>query len=183
MKQPTNTLTLDAYKRLLARQEEQEKKRKARKKPGHEESTIQQSFVTWFRAAFPEHALMLFAVPNGGGRSRVESAIMKGEGVTAGVSDLIFLEAHGGYGALCIEFKTTRKESKQSKSQKIWQAAAEKAGNKYVIVRTLDEAICAAISYINMPINTMQARISVTELDFELCGLIPNPTGKSISKY
>ena len=32
---------------------------------------------------------MLFAVPNGGGRSRIEAGIMKAEGVTAGVSDLI----------------------------------------------------------------------------------------------
>ena len=82
--------------------------------------------------------MMLFAVPNGGGRSRIEASIMKGEGVTAGVADLILLEARGGYGSLCIEMKTGDKSSKQRPSQKAWQEAAEKAGNKYAVVRTFE---------------------------------------------
>lgn len=91
MKKPTNTLPLDAYQRLLAQQEKNER----RARPRHQESTLQKTCVAWFRTQYPDHALMLFAVPNGGGRSRIESAIMKGEGVTAGVADLILLEARG----------------------------------------------------------------------------------------
>ena len=134
MKKPTNTLPLDAYQRLLAQQEKNDR----RARPRHQESTLQRTCVAWFRAQYPEHALMLFAVPNGGGRSRIEGAIMKGEGVTAGVADLILLEARGGYGSLCIEMKTRDKASKQRPSQKAWQEAAEKAGNKYAVIRTFE---------------------------------------------
>ena len=90
-----NTIPLDAYQRLLAQQE----KNTRRSRPRHQESTLQKTCVSWFRAQYPDHALMLFAVPNGGGRSRIEASIMKGEGVTAGVADLILLEARGGYGS------------------------------------------------------------------------------------
>ena len=144
-------MALDAYRRLLAQQEESDRKAKRRKKPGHEESLLQRACVAWFRAQYPEHALMLFAVPNGGGRSRIEAGIMKAEGVTAGVSDLILLEARGGYGALCIEMKTTEKSSRQRASQKAWQTAAERAGNRYEVVRTLEEFQFIVNLYMSLP--------------------------------
>lgn len=131
-----NALPLDAYQRLLAQQE----KNAHRARPRHLESTLQRECVKWFRGLYPDHALLLFAVPNGGGRSRIEAGIMKAEGVTAGVADLILLEARGGWGALCIEMKTRDKSaSRQSASQKAWQAAAEQAGNRYSVVRTFAE--------------------------------------------
>ena len=105
----------------------------------HEESQLQKDCVTWFRLQYPSRALILFAVPNGGGRSPIEAAIMKAEGVVAGVADLILLEARGNYGALCIEMKTRSSKSRQSPNQKIWQQAAERYGNAYVIVRSFEE--------------------------------------------
>lgn len=149
---PTNSIALDAYKRLLAQQEESERKaRRKPKKPQHEESNIQRACVAWFRAQYPEHALMLFAVPNGGGRSRIEGGIMKAEGVTAGVSDLILLESRGGYGSLCIEMKTRRKRSAQSEKQRAWQKAAERAWNKYVVCRSLEEFQQVVKRYMYLP--------------------------------
>lgn len=145
-----DTMTVDAYRALLALQDKQEgRKRTPRKK--HAESEIQRSCVSWFREEFPQHALMLFAVPNGGGRSRTEGAILKGEGVTAGVSDLILLEARGGYGALCIEMKTRSKRSGQSDRQREWQAAAEAAGNKYVVARSLEAFKAVIYAYMSQP--------------------------------
>lgn len=132
---PDNTIPLDAYQRLLAQQE----KNVRRSRPRHQESTLQRQCVAWFRTLYPRHATMLFAVPNGGGRSRTEAAIMKAEGVTAGVADLILLESRGGYGCLCIEMKTGDKASRQSASQKSWQKATENAGNKYAVTRSFDE--------------------------------------------
>lgn len=147
MVKPDNTLPVDAYQRLLAQQE----KGQRRARPRHEESSLQRAFVAWFRAQYPDHALMLFAVPNGGGRSKIESAIMKGEGVTAGVADLILLEARGGWGSLCIEWKTRSKDSRQSANQKKWQAAAERAGNRYVVVRSLEAGKAVATEYMGLP--------------------------------
>ena len=142
-----NTLPLDAYQRLLAKQEEETR----RARPRHQESTLQRTCVSWFRAQYPDHALMLFAVPNGGGRSRIEGAIMKGEGVTAGVADLILLEARGGWGSLCIEMKTREKGSRQRPSQKAWQEAAERAGNRYVVIRSFEAFRAVASEYMSLP--------------------------------
>lgn len=134
---------------------------KERKPQRHEESRLQESCVTWFRLQYPKLALLLFAVPNGGKRThrtivragRVityspEAKQMKKEGVTAGVADLILLKPSGGYASLCIEMKTTEKGSEQRESQKAWQQAAEKAGNKYVVCRTLEGFISVVNDYL-----------------------------------
>ena len=88
-------------------------------------------------------ALNLFAVGNGGARNRIEAAIMKGEGVTAGVADMILLAARNGYHGLCIEFKhdktATSRKTYQSPEQKAWQQAVENEGYKYAVVRSFDE--------------------------------------------
>lgn len=159
MKKPTNVLPVDAYQRLLAQQETNTR----RARPRHQESTLQRTCVSWFRAQYPEHALMLFAVPNGGGRSRIEGAIMKGEGVTAGVADLILLEARGGYGSLCIEMKTRDKASKQRPSQKSWQEAAENAGNLYAVVRDFEGFQAIVRDYMTLP-SSLRITISAAEL-------------------
>ena len=106
-------------------------------KPRHIESHIQRNCVKWFGLQYPKLRLVLFAVPNGGGRNRREAAIMKGEGVTAGVADVILLKPSGGYASLCVEFKT--QDGTQQPSQKEWQKAAEENGNKYVIVRSFED--------------------------------------------
>ncbi len=112
----------------------------------HEESRIQQGCVRWFRYQFPNLARLLFAVPNGGARDRVTGAILKGEGVVAGVSDLILLVPAGPYHALCVEMKT--RTGHQSASQKEWQAEVEKHGYRYVVCRSLDDFINAVYGYL-----------------------------------
>lgn len=106
-------------------------------KPRHIESYLQRNCLKWFRLQHPNLRLLLFAVPNGGARNKREAGILKAEGVTAGVADMILLTPSGGYGSLCIEFKT--EDGRQQQTQKEWQQAAETAGNKYVIVRSFDD--------------------------------------------
>lgn len=125
----------------------------------HAESQIQQSSVFWFRRQYPELALNLFAVPNGGGRSALEASILKGEGVTAGVADMLLLVPSGKYHGLCIEFKHQAYKAENGKlklaktyqrpEQKIWQEAVEKQGYHYAVVRTLEEFINLINSYLN----------------------------------
>lgn len=124
-----------------------------RRRPQHQESRIQQSCVRWFRLQYPKLALNLFAVGNGGARGKTEAAIMKGEGVTAGVADLLLLapSASGEFHGLCIEMKTTQKGSRQSDSQKVWQAAVEAEGYKYVVCRSIEEFMAAVTGYIPPP--------------------------------
>lgn len=141
----------DGYRQLLLRQAQMEREHKDRKATRHEESHLQRQCVAWFRLQYPKLARLLFAVPNGGGRSKVEAGIMKAEGVTAGVSDLILLVPRGGHGALCIEMKTDSRGSRQSEAQKEWQKDVESQGYMYVVVRTLDEFMKVVRHYLSLP--------------------------------
>ena len=88
----------------------------------------------------------MFAVPNGGLRGKREAAIMKAEGMTAGVADMILLMPRKGYASLCIEFKTEK--GRQTQNQKDWQHEAGKHGNKYVIVRNFSQFVKEITAYL-----------------------------------
>lgn len=103
----------------------------------HEESNIQIHCVKMFRLMFPNLSRVLFAVPNGGNRDRVTGAILKAEGVVAGVADLLLLHPSGKYHGLCIEMKTPK--GRQQPSQVDWQKEVEHQGYKYVVCHSVDE--------------------------------------------
>lgn len=102
----------------------------------HLESALQKDCVQWFRYQYPRLARLLFSVPNGGKRGKVEAAILKAEGAVSGVSDLILLVSNGVYHSLCIEMKQGK--GKQSENQKEWQKAAELYNNKYVVCNSFE---------------------------------------------
>lgn len=112
------------------------------------ESSTQRAFIAWFRMQHREYAPLCFAVPNGGSRNVKEAAGLKAEGVVAGVADILLTVPRGGFGALGLEFKTAT--GRQSPAQKAWQAAFEAAGNKYAIVRSIDEAITEITKYLQL---------------------------------
>lgn len=112
----------------------------------HEESNIQRWCVYWFRRQYPRLARLLFAVPNGGARNRVTASILKGEGVVAGVSDLILMVPAGGYHALCIEMKTAK--GRQQPSQKEWQTEVEAQGYRYAVCRSVEDFIALVREYL-----------------------------------
>jgi hypothetical protein len=93
--------------------------------------------LKWFRLQYPGLAKILFAVPNGGLRTRIEAKILIGEGVVHGVSDCILLKSNHQYSSLCIEFKAPG--CKQTELQKSWQELVEKHGNKYIVCTSFDE--------------------------------------------
>lgn len=68
--------------------------------------------------------LTYFAVPNGGKRSKIEAAIMKGLGTRAGVPDLCIMITHGP--TLFIELKSDT--GKVSNVQLGWQSWINKSG-------------------------------------------------------
>ena len=160
---PTDTITADAYQRLLREQAQRETKNKRPK--GHPEHDLQVACVAWFRAQYPEDAAMLFAVPNGGSRNAIEAKRLKDEGATAGVSDLVYLEARGGYGALCIETKTRRRGSGQSDKQKEWQLEAERHGNKYVVARDFAAFCREIVAYKRLPLTRNNQRVTLSGSD------------------
>ena len=103
----------------------------------HIESSIQRQCVAWFRLQHPRYALLLVANANGGKRSHIEAAIMKGEGVTAGVADLTLYLPNSEHHGLCIEMKTAK--GRQSEHQKLWQKLVQGAGYRYKVCHSLEE--------------------------------------------
>ena len=130
----------------------------------HEESKLQQSCIRWFRYAYPQYAYCMFAVPNGGYRNAKEAGILKADGVVAGVADLILLLPRQGFGSLCIEMKT--RTGTQRMSQKVWQEECEKAGNRYVVVRSFDKFREVVVDYLgeNDGLDVQSARKQLSNL-------------------
>ena len=112
----------------------------------HEESNIQINCVRWFRLAYPKLRTLLCAIPNGGARDAVTGAILKAEGVVAGVADLILFVPNQQSPYLCIEMKTPK--GRQSDAQKEWQKSVESVGAKYVVCRSLDDFMQAVKDYL-----------------------------------
>lgn len=104
-----------------------------------EEERLQTGCIRWFDYQFPELSKLLFAVPNGGSRNKVEAYNLKRQGVRSGVSDLIFLHPTNEYSFHCIEFKSSI--GRQSKEQKEFQQVVELMGGKYHLVRDFDSFV------------------------------------------
>ena len=122
-------------------------KKPAKRKRKNEEAEIQSEFFSQAKLFFPQIPdKLLFAVPNGGSRNKIEAANLKRQGTKAGVSDVILLIPKGGYASLCLEFKT--EVGKQSQHQKEFQKQAESCGSKYVIVRSVKDAVDEVRSYL-----------------------------------
>lgn len=120
-----------------------------RRPPRSLEHGLQSAFVRCFRLKYPSMVHNLFAVPNGGYRTKTTAANMKAEGQLSGVSDLIFLKRKGKCGALCLEAKI--KGNYQSPTQKEWQKRIESDGFKYAIFHSVEEGMQIVENYLNLP--------------------------------
>lgn len=104
---------------------------------------------------------LFFAVPNGswlGGKTPGARAAlmqkMKGEGLTPGVSDLLYLQPRGVYSYLAIEMKTEKRRNEKDGGLSLEQVeflhAAREAGALAVVCYGADEAIRAFDEYMGM---------------------------------
>ena len=75
------------------------------------------NWITFAKAATPELD-MLYHIPNGGTRNKIEAANFKRQGVRAGVPDLCLPVACGNYHGLYIELKYGK--NTPTKKQKDW---------------------------------------------------------------
>lgn len=100
----------------------------------NKEHDLQVTMIKWFRLQYPGLAFSLFSVPNGANTSQRVGAYMKAEGLTSGVSDLIFYQNGCVY---FIEVKTDK--GRQNDNQKLFEKNVVKEGLNYYIVRSLDE--------------------------------------------
>lgn len=112
------------------------------------EHWLQCACVRWFALEYPSLRGRLFAVPNGGRRDAVTGALLKDEGVTAGVADLVLLKTSAGRGALLVELKTP--SGRLSATQKAWAEAVCRDGEyEYAVCRSVEEFAGAVRSYLD----------------------------------
>jgi len=70
----------------------------------HPEQDLQRACVKWFKIQYPN--ILIFHPANGGFRTKIEAAIMKGIGVMPGIPDLVICHNNGESGALFVEMKS-----------------------------------------------------------------------------
>jgi hypothetical protein len=100
------------------------------------EDQLQADCLAWFRSAYPAESGMMFAVPNGGQRNKLQAAQMVATGVTAGVPDLVWVTLSGA--VVMIEMKTAK--GTLSPVQKTWhRKAGERLANRLFVVRSVAE--------------------------------------------
>lgn len=90
----------------------------------------------------------LFAIPNGGQRSRVTGAMLKAEGVKSGVPDLCLPAPSGNYHGLFMELKR-RDGGKVSPAQADWIKRLNQAGYLAIVAFGAKEAIQIIKDYLD----------------------------------
>ena len=101
----------------------------------------QVAFVAEFRLRWPD--AWIYAVPNGGKRSKAAAGKLKAEGVTPGVPDLPVPAWK-----LWIEMKR-QKGRVVSKAQEEWRGHLEDAGHTVLVCRGRDDAIRQVMQFLD----------------------------------
>lgn len=94
------------------------------------EATEQQAVIRWagyMSGRYPELEL-LYHIPNGGSRNKIEAANLKQQGVKSGVPDLCLPVGKGKYNGLYIEMKFGR--NKPTKNRQNGYISSESADIK-----------------------------------------------------
>lgn len=115
---------------------------------GGSEHAIQTALFVWANnnvQTYPE-LRWLFAIPNGGLRSKVQGAKLKAEGVKSGVSDLCLPVARLGYHGLFIEMKRPKK--KPSDEQKEFSSFVLTQGYLWVLSESWQHARDCIVYYL-----------------------------------
>ncbi|SCY03476.1 VRR-NUC domain-containing protein [Ruminococcus sp. YE282] len=104
-------------------------------------------WTTFIRAEYPEVNLM-FHIPNGGSRNKLEAANLKRQGVKAGVPDLFLPVSRGGYHGLFIELKCGK--NKTTAKQNEWLKNLSEQGYAVSVCYGCNEAIKKILKYLKL---------------------------------
>lgn len=140
-----------SYTCLRAAQKERQARKEAEAlaREQHDEASEQRALFEWARlqaGKYPE-LQYLYHVPNGGRRDAKEAAMLKAEGVRAGVPDLFLPAARGGYHGLYIELKR-KKGGKLSREQEQWLAYLNSAGYRALCIHGWENAANEILKYV-----------------------------------
>lgn len=115
------------------------------------EATEQETVIQWCgwqQGKYPELKL-IYHIPNGGSRNKLEAANLKRQGVKAGVPDLCLPVARNGFHGLYIEMKHGR--NKTTESQDEWLEELTAQGYYTAVCYGAEEAERVIASYLQFP--------------------------------
>ena len=115
----------------------------------HEEQVALFQWTEANEGAVPELAL-LFAVPNGGYRPMATAAMLREEGVKAGVPDVFLPCRRQRYGGLAIELKRSDHSNHATPAQQEWIERLRAHGYKAVVCYGAQEAIDTIKAYLGI---------------------------------
>ena len=121
-------------------------------RPKQKEHGIQAAIMQFLDHALPD-SYRAFAIPNGGKRDRITGAILKREGVKAGVPDIAIVRG-GGYVAF-LEVKTAA--GRLSNSQVEFKDWCGRNSVPYAVVRGIGDVQAALMDW-NVPILARMSR-------------------------
>lgn len=133
-----------------SKQAQQEKAEAARRQ--HLEEDEQRSlfeWVNWMSGKYPELE-MLFHIPNGGKRNKLEAIRLKREGVRAGVPDLFLPVARGKYHGMFIELKAGK--GLPTNLQKEWVKRLKEQGYHALVITGWEAAAKAIMEYLRQEV-------------------------------
>lgn len=127
------------------------KEKPVRTKRVDREGLEQAALIAELRIRMPEVADLIYHVPNGGHRLKKVAADLKGQGVAAGVPDLVLTMARGGYFGLYIEFKATPPNAAAvSDSQHKWIRKLNDQGYLAIVCRGHFDAMEQIRAYLRL---------------------------------
>jgi hypothetical protein len=125
--------------------------RTSRAKPVDREGLEQAALIKELELRFPEVAALIYHVPNGGHRHKLVAIKLKGQGVKAGVPDLVLPMARGGYFGLYLEFKATApNDAAVSASQHAWIRRLNDQGYLAIVCRGHFDAMEQIRAYLQL---------------------------------
>ena len=125
-----------------------QRKLKMKQRKIQHEANEQEKLFRWaayMTAAHPELSLM-YHIPNGGSRNKIEAAHLKQQGVKAGVPDLCLPVARGEYHGLYIELKYGK--NKPTENQKRWINLLRSQNYKAEVAYGWEEASKIILEYL-----------------------------------
>lgn len=111
------------------------------------EHYLQRECVKWFRFVHSQHSMLLFAIPNGGARSKATAGKLKAEGVVRGVADLFLAVPNRKYHGFFIEMKYGK--NNLTADQIEFRNKVVKQGYKHSVCRSTEQFIHELTHYIN----------------------------------
>lgn len=123
------------------------------------EATLQEECANFLRCNYPN--LNWFHCPNEAKRSKALAGILSRQGLKAGVSDIIILEARGGYFGLMIELK--RIDGKPTQAQCDFISQCNGSGYLAYVVYRIDDFESSVNWYMQRPLTAQLPTLEVEE--------------------